>query len=284
VTDYGLPVQFGAFITPSSKSPVQTVDLALLAERVGLDFATFQDHPYQPAFLDSFTLMSFLAAKTDRIRFLPSVANLPLRQPVVLARAAASLDILSNGRFELGLGAGAFWDAIEASGEPRLTPGESVTALEEGIRIIREVWAVDKPGGVRVDGQFHRAIGAKRGPAPVHDMGIWLGALKPRMLRLTGRAADGVIITLARAGGRAGFASANSYVDEGALQSGRDPRAIRRMVNVQSTDESELLASLVLESGATDLVLASDDAATIERFALDVAPEVLTTVEKERGR
>ena len=77
---------------------------------------TFQDHPYQPAFLDTWTLLSWVAARTERIHVAGNVLNLPLRPPAVLARAAASLDLLSGGRFELGLGAGAFWDAIEAMG------------------------------------------------------------------------------------------------------------------------------------------------------------------------
>ena len=77
---------------------------------------TFQDHPYQPRFLDTWTLLSVLAAQTSTVRLAPNVANLPLRPPAVLARSVASLDILSGGRVELGLGAGAFWDAIEANG------------------------------------------------------------------------------------------------------------------------------------------------------------------------
>ena len=68
------------------------------------------------------------------MRVAPNVANLPLRPPAVLAQAVASLDILSDGRAELGLGAGAFWDAIVAVGGPRRSPGEAVEALEEAHR------------------------------------------------------------------------------------------------------------------------------------------------------
>jgi alkanesulfonate monooxygenase SsuD/methylene tetrahydromethanopterin reductase-like flavin-dependent oxidoreductase (luciferase family) len=72
-----------------------------------------------------------VAAQTSSVRVAPNVANLPLRPPVVLARSVATLDILSGGRVELGLGAGAFWDAVAALGVPRLSPGESVDALTE---------------------------------------------------------------------------------------------------------------------------------------------------------
>ena len=75
---------------------------------------------------------------------MPNVANLPLRPPAVLARSAASLDLLSGGRVELGLGAGAFWDAIEAMGGPRRTPGEAVEALEEAITVIRALWSGER--------------------------------------------------------------------------------------------------------------------------------------------
>ena len=110
----------------------------------------------------------------------PNVANLPLRPPAVLARSVASLDILSGGRVELGLGAGAFWDAIEAIGGPRRTPREAVDALEEAIGVIRALWT---PGRTpRIDGEHYRLHGAKPGPFPVHPVGIWLGAYKPRML------------------------------------------------------------------------------------------------------
>src|SRR3954449_13022195 len=134
--DYGHKLAFGTFITPRNDRPEDVVKLAQLTELAGLDLVTFQDHPYQSAYLDTLTLLSWVAAKTERVRLAGNVLNLPLRPPAVLARAAASLDLLSNGRFELGLGAGAFWDAVQAMGGPKRTPGESVTPLEEAIDVI----------------------------------------------------------------------------------------------------------------------------------------------------
>ncbi|TFD76860.1 LLM class flavin-dependent oxidoreductase [Cryobacterium sp. Sr8] len=233
MTDYGRDLLFGTFVTPTAAQADAVVALARLAARSGLDLVTFQDHPYQPRFLDAWTLLSWVAARTERVRLAPNVLNLPLRQPTVIARSAASLDILSGGRVELGLGAGAFWDAIEASGGRRLRPGQAVGALEEAIAVIREVWASDRPGGVRVRGEWYTVDGAQRGPAPLHSSGIWLGAYTPRMLALTGRAADGWIASLGfLPGGPAGLAALNARIDDGAAEAGRDPGSIRRLLNV----------------------------------------------------
>src|SRR5215218_8659711 len=136
MTDYGHDLLFGTFITPVVQPVMHAVDLAQVADRVGLDLVTFQDHPYQPSFHDTWTLLSYVASRTTRIRVAGNVLNLPLRQPAVLARSAASLDLLSGGRFEMGIGSGAFWDGIAGMGGPRLTPGQSVVALEEAIAIM----------------------------------------------------------------------------------------------------------------------------------------------------
>lgn len=295
--DYGHDLLFGTFVTPTAAQADAVVALAELAERSGLDLVTFQDHPYQPRFLDAWTLLSWVAARTERVRLAPNVLNLPLRQPTVIARSAASLDILSGGRVELALGAGSFWDAIEASGGRRLTPGQAVGALEEAIVVIREVWARDRPGGVRVRGEWYTVDGAKRGPAPLHDIGVWLGAYKPRMLALTGRAADGWIATLGYLpGGPAELATLNARIDDGAAGAGRDPRSIRRLLNLSGEFTSaaegplrgppgrwaEDLASLALEHGTSGFILAADDAATIQRFADEVAPAVRELVAAAR--
>jgi alkanesulfonate monooxygenase SsuD/methylene tetrahydromethanopterin reductase-like flavin-dependent oxidoreductase (luciferase family) len=123
MADYRQDLQFGVFITPLAGEPVTVLELARLADAVGLDLVTFQDHPYQPRFLDTWTVLSVVAAQTINVRVAPNVANLPLRPPVVLARSVASLDVLSRGRVELGLGAGFFWEAIAANGGALLTPG-----------------------------------------------------------------------------------------------------------------------------------------------------------------
>src|SRR5919199_2542042 len=131
------PVEFGIFPTPNAEERDTIVEQVLAAERAGLDLVGIQDHPYQRRFLDTWSLIAFLAARTGRIRFFPDVANLPLRPPAVMAKAPASIDVLSGGRFELGLGAGAFWEAIAAMGGPVRSGAESVDALEEAIEVIR---------------------------------------------------------------------------------------------------------------------------------------------------
>jgi alkanesulfonate monooxygenase SsuD/methylene tetrahydromethanopterin reductase-like flavin-dependent oxidoreductase (luciferase family)/hemerythrin-like domain-containing protein len=278
MTDYGHDLLFGTFLTPTAADAAHVVELARLSEQVGLDLVTVQDHPYQPRFLDTWTLLTWIAASTSRVRLAPNVANLPLRPPAVLARSAASLDLLSGGRLELGIGAGAFWDAIEANGGPRRTPGEAVTALEEAMVAIRALWAPS--GGVRLDGEHYPLRGAKAGPAPAHEIGLWVGAYKPRMLRLVGRLADGWLPS-------AGYASPdalpamNRTIDEAARAAGRDPAQVRRLYNIDPSFDADRLAALALEEGISGFVLAADDAATIRRFAL-VAEEVRETVAAAR--
>src|SRR5258705_5472783 len=111
MTDYGHDLVFGTFLSPQTADPHAPVELARLSEQAGLDLVTFQDHPYQPPFLDTWTLLSYVAAQTARVKLSGNVINLPLRLPAHLARQAASLDLPSDGPFQPGLGARA---ALEA--------------------------------------------------------------------------------------------------------------------------------------------------------------------------
>lgn len=278
--DYGHPLQFATFITPVNSPPQQAVKLAQLSEELGFDLVTFQDHPYQPAFHDTWTLMSWVAASTERVRIAANVHNLPMRQPAVLARSIASLDLLSGGRIELGLGTGGFWDAIEAMGGRRLTPGESVSALDEAIDVIRGIWDPADRTPLRVDGEFYRLAGAKLGPAPAHPVQIWLGAYKPRMLRIVGTKADGWLPSL-------GFlkpgdlAAGNAAIDAAAVGAGRDPRDIRRVLNVGSLSANAMI-TLALEEGIGTFILAGDDPDAMRRWA-DTAHEVRQAVAAQRS-
>jgi alkanesulfonate monooxygenase SsuD/methylene tetrahydromethanopterin reductase-like flavin-dependent oxidoreductase (luciferase family) len=302
VPDYGRDLLFGSFVTPSAQQPHQVVGLAQASEEAGLDLVTFQDHPYQPGFLDTWTLLTYVAASTTTIQLAPNVLNVPLRPPSVTARAAASLDLLSAGRLNLGLGAGGFWDAIEAMGGTRLSGGEAVRALEEAIRIIRELWDTDQRGGVRIAGERYRVHGAKRGPAPAHAIPIWVGAYKPRMLRLTGSLGDGWLPS-------AGYlqpgdlARGNEIIDTAARDAGRQPAAVRRLLNVfgsvTATGSSsslfdgpfrapverwvDELATLAVEEGISVFIMGSDDPLELQLFGQEVAPAVRDAVDHARS-
>ncbi len=296
MADYGHHLTFGTFITPANEDPQRPVELARLTEASGLDLATFQDHPYQPGFLDTWTLLSWVAASTERITLSGNVINLALRPPAVLARAAASLDLLSKGRLTLGLGAGGFVDAVASMGGRRLSPRESVESLTEGIEVIRGIWDAGNPALLKVEGNVHRVVGAKRGPAPAHDIPIWLGVLKPRMQRLVGQVADGWLVSLAYVK-RDGLTEGNARIDEAAIEAGRDPAEIRRVLNIggaftsanrgflQGTPEQwvEELAPFALEEGIGTFILAGDDPQAIEIFGEEVAPALRELVAAERG-
>jgi alkanesulfonate monooxygenase SsuD/methylene tetrahydromethanopterin reductase-like flavin-dependent oxidoreductase (luciferase family) len=291
VTDFGHDLLFGCFLTPDAAQADRVVELAILADRLGLDLVGVQDHPYQPRLLDMWTLLSTLAGVTERIRLFPDVASLPLRPPAGLARAAASLDIISDGRVELGLGSGAFPRGIASMGGPERDPGDAVDALAEALTVIRSLWNPGPP--VTFEGNYYTLRRAQPGPVPPHPIGIWLGSYKPRMLRLTGRMADGWVPTLAYAapdtlGGMA------AIIDAAARDGGREPAAIRRVYNIAGRFSSiergfldgppqvwiAQLTDLVLEHGFSGFVLApgGDGAADLERFATEVAPGVRAAV------
>jgi alkanesulfonate monooxygenase SsuD/methylene tetrahydromethanopterin reductase-like flavin-dependent oxidoreductase (luciferase family) len=234
--DYGRKLEFGISIVPEVELHSQNRTIVRAADTSGVDLVGIQDQPYQRRFFDTWMLMASLLAETERVRIFPDVANLPLRPPTMIAKEAASLDVLSGGRFELGLGAGGFWDAIEAMGGPRRSPGEATEALEEAIAIIRQAWSEVR--SVQFDGNHYRAHGYHPGPRPAHDIEIWIGAYKPRMLRLTGRLADGWLPSLGRMTVD-DLAAMQKAIDEGAHEAGRNPSEVRRMLNVTGSIGAE---------------------------------------------
>jgi alkanesulfonate monooxygenase SsuD/methylene tetrahydromethanopterin reductase-like flavin-dependent oxidoreductase (luciferase family) len=292
VTDYPHPLSFGTVLTPVSTRPGSVVAMARLTEAAGLDMVSVPDHPYQPRFLEAWTVLSVVAAHTTRVRLLPNVANLGLRPPALLARSAASLDLLSGGRVELGMGAGGYWDAIAAEGGALRSPAEAVAATREAISVIRALWTPGPPA--RVDGTYHHLDGATPGPTPAHPIGIWIGALGPAMLRLIGRHADGWLPSSPRLPPDA-LAAGRRIVDESAADAGRDPARIRRLYNIvgefgrgagfllgRPGEWAEQLAEITLEHGVTGYLLATDHPDTIRRFAAEVVPAVRKLVAAER--
>lgn len=297
--DYGREVTFGVFASPDAGADSLRDLWAQLsaAENGGLEFVGIQDHPYQRRYLDTWSLMATVLARTERLRVFPDVANLPLRSPAIIAKSAASLDVLSGGRFELGLGAGAFWEAVVAMGGERRAPREAADALIEAVEVIRLLWSDRR--SVRFEGEHYRLAGVKPGPAPVHDMGIWLGVYGPRLLRALGRIADGWVPS-------SGYADPSKLpdmqarIDAGAAEAGRDPASIRRAYNVMGTITDgastgflqgppeqwvEQVVELVLEKGMDTFVFGPerDPVVQVERFAAEVAPAVRAEVLRARG-
>jgi alkanesulfonate monooxygenase SsuD/methylene tetrahydromethanopterin reductase-like flavin-dependent oxidoreductase (luciferase family) len=293
VPDYGRDLTFGYFLIPNAADPL--LDLARDIESRGLDWIGIQDHPYQRRFVDTWTLMGAIAAATTRVGFFPDVANLPLRPPAVLGKAAASLDVLSGGRFELALGAGSFWDAIEAYGGPRREPRDALAALEEAIQVIRLIWSGQR--NLRFDGAHYRLAGAQSGPVPAHPIGIWLGVYGPRALRLAGRLADGWVPSLR--GERTFLGEGAARIDDAATAAGREPADIRRVLNVtgQITDGARLgllrgpvdqwvdeLTDLAVGYGFDTFIFWGDGDDQLALFAEEVVPAVRAQVPTERGR
>ena len=285
-----LPIIFGANIDPLWNEPGEPLRLARFAESLGLDLVTIQDHPYQPRFFETWTLLTHLAAGTESIAFVPTVLNLPLRPPAMLAKAAASLDLLSGGRVRLGLGAGGFYDPIVAMDGPRRTAGESVDALSEGIDVIRAMWSGER--AVRYDGTHYHLRGVHPGPTPHGNPGIWLGAYGPRMLELTGAKADGWLpshgyLPLEK------VPASIARIKESAERAGRDPNLLRMVHNIAgaigpesatpfggSVDQwIDQLVSLV-RAGMNGFALwpAGDIEQQLAVFAQEVAPAVRAAI------
>lgn len=302
MADYGHDLEFGYFLVPDHGDPAGTLRLARWVEELGFDLIGIQDHPYQPGHYDTFALMGMILGRTERVRVFPDVANLPLRPPALLAKTAASLDELSGGRFELGLGAGAFWPAIAAWGGPVRGPGEAVESLDEAISIIQALWSGAR--SVTFDGEHYHVRGIRPGPLPAHPLGIWLGAVGPRMLKLAGKRADGWVPSISYvppARARQGQA----IIDAAAREAGRDPSEIVRIYNVSGsfsrtapapfaeTDQEivgpvehwiEVLTTLSLDLGFSKFVLwmpPEPDAMRI--FANEVIPAVRERVAAARA-
>ena len=294
--DLGHQVSFGIFLPNPASQAATVVRLAQLAEDQGLDLIGIQDHPYNPDLLDTWTLLSHLAAATERVRLFPDVTCLPLRPAAVLARSAASLDLLSRGRVELGLGAGFFLEPIAGMGAPELTRGQSVDALAEAIGVIRALWNATEP--VTLPGKFHHLLGAAPGPRPDHDIGIWVGSYGRRMLELTARLADGWVPSQGDAGPDE-VAALTARLDDLVVDAGREPADLVRIYNINGrfaaggrgfldgspADWAEQLTELVLLQGFSGFVLApsGDIISSIGTFAEQVAPDVRERVARERA-
>jgi hypothetical protein len=214
----------------------------------------------------------------------------------MIAKQAASLDLLSGGRFELGIGAGAFWEAIGAMGGPVRKGRAALEALEEAIAIIRAFWSGERT--IRFQGRHYSVAGLHPGPPPVRQIGIWVGGYRPRMLNLVGRLADGWVPSLPYAPPDA-IPTMQRRIDAGAAEAGREPASVRRAYNLMGEITAaggnelltgpvshwvETLTDFALELGFDTFVFwpAGDPVDQLSRFAEEVVPAVRAAVAAAR--
>ncbi|WP_242614017.1 LLM class flavin-dependent oxidoreductase [Actinomadura roseirufa] len=286
------PLRFGLSLMPDASAPL--VRIAQDADRYGLDLLGLRDHPFHRGTADTPTLMATMLAATSRIRVLPAVACLPLRPPALLAKAVATMDRDSGGRVALGLGAGSFWDGVEAYGGARLDAARARRALEEAVQVIRLHWSDQH--GLRFQGEHYRFAAAQAGPAPAGQIAIWLGVTGPWGLDLAGRVADGWIAPSSLVPPKR-LADGQRRIDDACAAAGRDPAEIRRVYVLEGVIDTggsqgflhgpprqwiyELTELAV--GHRVDTFLFGGHPDQLAPFALEIVPAVREQVARERG-
>jgi probable F420-dependent oxidoreductase len=242
--------QFGVNISTSAPGG-DPVAAARRAEELGLDFVSASDHLHSgSATFEPWTLLSWIAAETSRVRVATRVLAVPYRHPAVVAKMAQTLDRLSGGRLILGLGGGYSDEEFAAFGLGVPAPRDKIDGLEEAIRIARGLWS--EPS-FTFEGRLYRTKGAELEPKPDHRIPIWLGTYGDRALALTGRLADGWIPTLELAPPER-VTAMRDRVLTAARGAGRDPEEITCVYNLDIRIDERAEASPTVVSGAPDAV------------------------------
>jgi alkanesulfonate monooxygenase SsuD/methylene tetrahydromethanopterin reductase-like flavin-dependent oxidoreductase (luciferase family) len=220
---------FGIGVPASAAPGDDPVGLAEEAERLGIDFVSVADHPCGPGpSYETTALLTWIAARTTRIKVASRVLAVPFRRPAMVAKLAASLDLLSGGRLILGLGAGYSDEEITALGGPVLSAAEKINGLAEAIQVIRGAWT---NSGYTQDGRHHSVRDLEMEPKPAGPIPVWLGTFGPRALAVTGRLADGWIPSL-------GYMPVEEIpamrrrIDAAAEAAGRRPDDVRGILNM----------------------------------------------------
>lgn len=231
------PLLFGVNIDPTHDYAT-TLKNTRLAEELGLDHALIQDHAYNPKFVETWTLLAALAGATERITLGPNVLTTPFRLPAMIAKEAATFDVVSNGRLLLGLGAGANAQGIVGMGGPDLLgKGETFRAFRDALEIVRGLWGSDG-SPYSHEGDILSVHDVRFGPVPTRRIPIVTGAMGPQSLRLTTRLADGISLSTSYVPAE-NLQWFREQLDEGAELNGRHPSDLRIYYNVMGFIETK---------------------------------------------
>jgi alkanesulfonate monooxygenase SsuD/methylene tetrahydromethanopterin reductase-like flavin-dependent oxidoreductase (luciferase family) len=240
---------FGVNVAASAADPVGA---ARAAEQAGFDFVSTSDHPggTTPTY-ETWTLLTWMAAATTRVAFLPRVLAVPIRPPAVIAKMAETFDRLSGGRLLLGLGAGGSDAELSSLGAVPRTPGQKVTGLSDAIAIIHGLWSSTP---FTHHGAVHSVLGAELAPKPARHIPIWLGTYGDRALAVTGRQADGWIPSLSYSPPDA-LRAMHGKLMAAVADAGRDPGDMRAVLNVAVRIEDGAAAEDGAVAGSAGAVL-----------------------------
>ncbi|HEV7125921.1 MAG TPA: LLM class F420-dependent oxidoreductase, partial [Ktedonobacterales bacterium] len=206
--------------------------------------------------LEGWTLLAALAAQTERLRVGLMVTGNTYRHPAVLAKMGATVDHLSRGRLDFGIGAG--WNELEhtAYGIPLYAPGERIRRLGEACEVIRRMWTQEAPD---FDGTYYQLKGARCEPKPIqkpYPPFVIGGSGEQLTLRVVAQYAD---IWNFVGGSPEEFTHKNTVLDQHCAAIGRDPATIERSVQVlcdpEHPERTRTTLEGLIDTGATHLII-----------------------------
>jgi F420-dependent oxidoreductase-like protein len=279
-------VRFG-LCTDQNLSWEKTLERWRLFERLGFDSAWDCDHYVQPSrpdgpYFEGWTLLAALAARTERIRVGVLVSSNTFRHPALLAKEAVTVDHVSGGRLELGLGAGWYEPEHAMYGIELPPPRELVDRFREAVQVVDSLLRNEL---TTYEGRYYQLRDAAFRPGPVQRPRppLTLGAHGPRMLRTVARYAD----AWNSFGTTEQIRSRGAILDEACAEIGRDPREVLRSLYYwvaradgdpwSSTDAFLDVVGRYREVGIEEFILdhpRDDQLDVLERVAADVLPRL----------
>jgi F420-dependent oxidoreductase-like protein len=252
-------MRFGLDVAQHQLSWDDVLARTRFAEELGFDGAWVFDHftalygdPQGPC-LEGWTLLAGLAAATEQIRLGALVTGITYRPPQILATEAVTVDHISAGRLELGLGAAWHGDEHRALGLAFPDRGERITRLEEGLQVIVALMTTD---GATYQGEHYHLDDATYRPRPIQQPTppIWIGASGPRTIGIAGRHAD----AWHTFGGPDEVVRKRHLLDQAAEEAGRDPADVLTSTNLSISGSTDVIRRTVerqAEAGVDYLIV-----------------------------
>ncbi|MBS1679630.1 MAG: glucose-6-phosphate dehydrogenase (coenzyme-F420) [Actinobacteria bacterium] len=229
-----MAIRIGYKASAEQFGPRELLDLAVEAERTGLDVVAVSDH-FQPwrhkggHAPNALVWLGALAQATERVVIGTSVLTPTLRyEPAIVAQAFGTLGVLAPGRVFLGVGTGESLNETPATGAEFPGAKERRRRLAEAVSLIERLWREER---VDFEGEYYATRRATVYDRPEEPVPIFIAASGPLAAKLAGRAGDGFISTSGK--DPALYRELTANLAEGAEKAGRDPRAIRRMIEIK---------------------------------------------------